>query len=147
MSRKAVFIVLEGIDGSGKTTLAKSLKDRLEAKGYKTQLTADLNAQKTASAGLESELADAKRRAEEAANKPVPSEFTAKMAALTQEKAKLQDDLVAAQAALDKAKADAAKSTATAASATALAAAEKRIEVQKARLDRQVEALSNPRLK
>ena len=41
MSRKAVFIVLEGIDGSGKTTLAKSLKEKLEAKGYKTQLTAE----------------------------------------------------------------------------------------------------------
>ena len=41
MSQKGVFIVLEGIDGSGKTTLAKSLKDRLEAKGYKTQLTAE----------------------------------------------------------------------------------------------------------
>ena len=41
MSQKGVFIVLEGIDGSGKTTLARSLKDRLEAKGFRTQLTAE----------------------------------------------------------------------------------------------------------
>ena len=41
MSQKGVFIVLEGIDGSGKTTLAKALKERMEAKGFRTELTAE----------------------------------------------------------------------------------------------------------
>ena len=42
MTDKGLFIVLEGIDGSGKTTLARSLKSQLESvRGWKVQLTAE----------------------------------------------------------------------------------------------------------
>lgn len=42
MTNKGLFIVLEGIDGSGKTTLARSLKSQLESvRGWKVQLTAE----------------------------------------------------------------------------------------------------------
>ena len=42
MSEKGLFIVLEGIDGSGKTTLARSLKTRLESElGIDVVLTAE----------------------------------------------------------------------------------------------------------
>ena len=109
------------------TDANKTLTDeKAKLADEKAKLTADLAAQKTAADRMASELADAKRVAEDASNKPVPSEFTAQMAALTQEKAKLQDDLVAAQAALDEARAKNDKAAATAASATALATAEKR---------------------
>lgn len=42
MSDKGLFIVLEGIDGSGKTTLARALKCELESvKGWVVRLTAE----------------------------------------------------------------------------------------------------------
>ena len=41
MSKKALFIVLEGIDGSGKTTLAKALCAELDRKGMRTGITSE----------------------------------------------------------------------------------------------------------
>ena len=42
MKSKGLFIVLEGIDGSGKTTLARGLKSQLESvKGWEVVLTAE----------------------------------------------------------------------------------------------------------
>ncbi|MHC1679920.1 MAG: dTMP kinase [Methanomassiliicoccales archaeon] len=41
MSEKGVFIVLEGIDGTGKSTLSKKLKAWLEEKGREVVLTAE----------------------------------------------------------------------------------------------------------
>ena len=42
MTDKGLFIVLEGIDGSGKTTLARSLKSQLESvRGWEVRLTAE----------------------------------------------------------------------------------------------------------
>ncbi len=42
MTDKGLFIVLEGIDGSGKTTLARSLKSQLESvRGCEVRLTAE----------------------------------------------------------------------------------------------------------
>ena len=41
MSAKGVFIVLEGIDGTGKSTLSKKLKAFLEEKGREVVLTAE----------------------------------------------------------------------------------------------------------
>ena len=42
MTDKGLFIVLEGIDGSGKTTLARSLKSQLESvSGWEVRLTAE----------------------------------------------------------------------------------------------------------
>ena len=42
MSEKGLFVVLEGIDGSGKTTLARALKCELESvKGMEVRLTAE----------------------------------------------------------------------------------------------------------
>ena len=42
MSEKGLFVVLEGIDGSGKTTLARALKSELESvKGMEVRLTAE----------------------------------------------------------------------------------------------------------
>ncbi|MEM4913310.1 MAG: adenylyl-sulfate kinase, partial [Desulfurococcaceae archaeon] len=36
---KGLFIVLEGIDGSGKTTIARALIQELEKRGYRTLYT------------------------------------------------------------------------------------------------------------
>ncbi|MEM1736023.1 MAG: dTMP kinase, partial [Ignisphaera sp.] len=33
-SRKGLFVVIEGIDGSGKTTIAKKLVEKLKSMGY-----------------------------------------------------------------------------------------------------------------
>lgn len=41
MSRNGLFIVLEGIDGSGKTTLAKALSAELEKRGMATVITSE----------------------------------------------------------------------------------------------------------
>lgn len=41
VSGKGLFIVLEGIDGSGKTTLATSMKSILESEGYAVMITAE----------------------------------------------------------------------------------------------------------
>ncbi len=38
---RPVFIVLEGIDGTGKTTAASAIKEHLESKGHKVMVTAE----------------------------------------------------------------------------------------------------------
>ena len=109
------------------------------------KLTADLTAQKAANEKASADLAAAKQAAEEAANRPVPSDAAEKIASLTQEKAKLQNDLVSAQAELDAAKAKAEKSAAASVSVTALAAAEKRaseLESDVTKLNAEVKALA-----
>ena len=41
MSSEGLFIVLEGVDGSGKTTLARGLAERLASEGADVRLTAE----------------------------------------------------------------------------------------------------------
>ena len=109
------------------------------------KLTADLAAQKADNEKVSADLAAAKQAAEEAANKPVPSDAAEKIASLTQEKAKLQNDLVAAQSELDAVKAKAEKTAAASVPSAALVAAEARasdLESAVAKLNAEVKDLT-----
>ena len=109
------------------------------------KLASELNEQKTIAERSVAELDAAKRAAAEASNRPVPAGASSRILALTQEKAKLQDELVAAKAELDAVKAKSERSGVAAASATALVAAEQRasaLESDVARLNSEVKDLT-----